>query len=294
MSSEVSVSAPDDDDDVPVGLGERLRRIVAVPGRLLGSLFLPDKYVPQQVNAQHYGAALLAIIFCGLVGQAAIGARLDVSTDILQQASQGMGGPGGPGGGGGGGGGGRASGSNQGAQAAAVKSDREIQEDITKSLAVERVTRALGAGLWTPLKILLLTLFIYLVLRYAGGKPTLTRAFSATTHAALPYAAKALIIAVAAYSQASLTPAQADSMVANPLAPTFATLGNVGIVLSIVDPFMLWSVGLLVLGAAPAAEISRKRAFVTILVAFVLFLGVSNFFAHMGGGGGGGPQMEGN
>jgi hypothetical protein len=289
--SEVSVSAPDDDDDVPVGLGERLRRIVAVPGRLLGALFLPDKVIPQQVNAQRYGAALLAVILCGLLGQAAIGARLDVSTDILQQAAQDMGGPGGPGGGGGGGGS-ASGGSGQGAQAAAVKSDREIQEDITKSLAVERVTRALKAGVWVPLRILLLTLAVFLLLVFVGGKPTLSRSFAATTHAVLPYAVKGLIIAAAAYAQTSLTPSQADTLVANPLAPAIMRLGGIEGLLGAFDPFLLWSAALLGVGMAPAGEISRKRAFITLVVGFALFVSFCIIAASCSGGGG--SQMEGN
>jgi hypothetical protein len=290
MSSEVSVSsATEDDDDVPVGLGERLRQIVAVPGRLLGVLLIPDKAMPEQVNAQRYGAALLAIIICGLLGQAAIASRLDVSTDILQQAAQGMG-PGGPGSPGGG-----APGA-QGAQAAATKSDREIQEEITKTLSVERVTRVLNYGAWKPIKYSLLAVLLYILLRFVGGQPTMKKAYSTAIHASLPYAVKALVVAAAALAQASLTPSQADSLVANPLAPTFAQMGGLGVVLSAVDPFVLWSVALLAFGAGAAAQISRKRAFVSVLVGFALFLGMSTFFSHAGGGGGGpqGQQMEGN
>jgi hypothetical protein len=284
MSSEVSVSsATDDDDDVPVGLGERLRQIVAVPGRLLGALLIPDKAMPEQVNAQRYGAALLAIILCGLLGQAAVAMRLDVSSVILQQAAQGMGGPGGPGGGGGGQGG-------QGAQAAATKSDREIQEDITKTLAVERVTRLLDFGAWKPLKYSALALLVLFLIKFVGGTPTFKKAYSATIHACLPYAVKALVVGAAALAQASLTPAQADSLVANPLAPSYAGLGGLGAVLAFVDPFMLWSVGLLGFGAAAAGEMSRKRAFVAVIVGFALFLGLHFVFTNSGGG----PAMEGN
>jgi hypothetical protein len=285
MSSEVSVSAPDDDDDVPVGLGERLRRIVAVPGRLLGALFLPDKYIPQEVGAGRFGAAVLAIIFCGLLGQAAISARLDVSSDILQQAAQGMG-PGGPGGGGA---------PDKGAQAAATRSDREIQEDITKTLAVERVTRMLSFGAWKPLKYSVLALLAFLLFKFAGARPDLKKTYSAAVHSSLPFAVKALVFGVAAMGQVSLTPAQADSLVDNPFAPSYATMGKLGIVLGSVDPFVLWSVLLLGFGMAAASQISRRRSFVTVIVGFALFLGMSTFFAHMGGGGDGGPQqMEGN
>lgn len=287
MSSEVSASnAPEDDDDVPAGLGERVLRVLAVPGRLLEALLLPDRGIPRQVSAGRYGAALLAVIICGLVGAAAIGARLDVSTDILSQAAHG--GPGGGGPGGGGGGGAQpAGGNNAGAQAAATKSDREIAEDITKTLAVERVVRALKAGLWVPIELLILTFFFFVFAKYVGGTPTLKRSFAATTHAALPQAVKSLVIAGAALAQTSLTRAQADSLVANPFQPTLAGMGPLGGLFSGVDPFLVWSVVLLALGMAPAAEISRKRAFITLFVGFALYLGLGLKFC---GGGPGGNQ----
>ena len=269
MTSEVT--APDDDlDDAPVSPGERLRRLISVPGQLLQALLLPDRGMARQVSARRYGAALAAVVVCGLLAAAAIGVRLDVSTDILAQAaSPGMAE-------GGGGGGGPPPGDNgPGAQAAATKSDREITEEINKTLAVERVTRALSAGLWVPLQLLVLTIFVYGFLRYVGGTPTLERSFAATVHAALPYAVKSLVIAGAALAQHALTPSQADALVANPLAPSYASLGpGLARLLEDVDPFMLWSVLLLGLGMAAAGEVSRRRAFITLLVGFALYLGL--------------------
>jgi hypothetical protein len=202
-----------------------------------------------------------------------------------------MNGPGGPGGGqqqrGQG---------TQGAQAAATKSDREIQEDITKTLSVERVTRLLNFGAWKPIKYSLLAVLLYFLVMFVGGTPTLKKTYSAAVHASLPYAVKALVFGAAALAQVSLTPSQADTLVANPLAPAYASMGKLGIVLGSVDPFVLWSVVLLGFGAAAAGQISRKRAFVSVLVGFALFLGMSTFVSHAGGGPGGpqGSQMEGN
>jgi Yip1 domain len=286
MSSEVSVStAPEDDDDVPVGLGERVRRALAVPGRLLEALLLPDRGIPRQVTAARYGAPLVAVFLCGLIGAAAVGSRLDVSTDVLADAARGPG-QGGPGGGPGGNGGNN----NQpaGAQAAATKSDREIAEDMTKKLAVERVVRVLKAGALQPLKLLVLTFFVWVLLLYVGGSPTLPKAFAATTHAALPQAVKSLVLAGAALMQSTLTPAQADALVDNPLAPAFASLGPAGRLFDGVDPFFLWSLLLLGLGMASAGEVSRKRAFITLFVGTALFLGLGLTFCG-GPGGPGGP-----
>ncbi len=263
-AAETTAPVPDDDlDDAPQGFGEKLRRALAVPSRLLGALFLPDRWIPREVTVARFGPAILAVIICGLISAAAIGVRLDVSTDILSQAAAGprMGDEGGGGGGG--------------DQISAAKSDREIAEDITKTLAVGRVMRLLEAGLWVPLELLFLTFWLYVLLWYVGGAPTLPRAFAASAHAALPHAVKSLVIAGAALSQPSLTPSQADGLVGNPLAATYAGLGPAAAsLLSGVDPFMLWSMVLLGLGMAPAAEITRKRAFVALLVAFALYLGL--------------------
>jgi hypothetical protein len=284
MTSEAA--APDDDlDDRPVSLGERLRRILAVPGRLLAALFMPDRGMPAAVHAGRYGAALVTVMLCGLVAAASIGVRLDVSTDILAQAArahteqQGGGGGGGP----------PPGETGPGAQAAQTKSDREITEDIAKTLAVARVSRALDAGLWTPLCLLVLAVVVYGMLRYVGGTPTIGRSLAAATHAALPYAVKCLVIAVAASLQPALTPAQADGLVGNALAPAYASLGPTAVaLLGGFDPFMIWSLVLLGFGMAPAGEISRTRAFITLVVGLALYTGLG-VISNAACGGSGGP-----
>jgi len=77
-------------------------------------------------------------------------------------------------------------------------------------------------------------------------------------------------------AQVSLTPAQADSLVQNPLARAYAGLGpSAARLLEGVDPFMIWSVLLLGLGMAPAGEVTRKRAFITLFVGFAIYLALS-------------------
>jgi hypothetical protein len=260
-------------DEAPPSLLDRLRAVLAVPARLLRALFLPDQGLPIEVNAGRSGAALLALVLCGLFGAMAVGARLDVSTQVLSEAAA-------------------ASAPRPGATAGetpAAKSDREVAEDIDKTLALERVMSALSAGLWTPIKVLILAVVIYLLLLYIGGAPTMKRSLSAVSHAALPVAVKSLVLGIAALGQASVTPAQVSGLVANPLAaplagagPLLARLGQG------VDPFFLWSVVLLGFGMAPAAEISRKRAFIALGVVVLLFLLVTRI-----GCGGGGPPSPG-
>jgi len=255
--------APNDDlEDGPVGLGERVRRFFAPPARLLAVLFTPDRAVPREVQARRYGAALLAVIICGLLAATAVGLRLDVSADVLAQASAGPMGPGaGPGAPG---------------EGTATKSDREIDEEIAQTLAKARTMGALGAGVAMPLELFLLSIFVFLLTSYVGGKPSFVGAASASMHAALPHAVKLVVIGFAALGQTSLTPAQADGLVGNPLAPVFAGAGPVvARLFAGVDPFMIWSLVILGFGMSAAGQITRTRAFATLLVGFALFLAIS-------------------
>jgi hypothetical protein len=276
-----AVAIRDDDDDDRPSAGQRLREWLMAPVRLARAMFLPDRWLPVEVGAGRAGAAMLALFLCGMFGALAVGSRLDVSADVMREAAQsgGMREEGGPGGGG------------PGAGSAPAMSDREIQEEITKRLGVERVMRALKDGLGRPGKVLILALVIYLIGTYVGGKPVMRRALSAAAHAALPMAVASIVLGVAALSQESLTPAQADALVGNPLAPLAEQLGAAGRLVTGVDPFFLWSVLLLGFGLAAAADITRRRAFLTLAVCLALFLCLSNVVCASPpeGGMGGGP-----
>jgi hypothetical protein len=256
----------DPDDEAPASFAERVRAAVAVPARLLGALFLPDRWLPPQVGAQRYGAALVAIIICGLLGAGAVALRLDVTSDVLAAAARPQGPPEGMAGGG-----------EKTHEQPPTKSDRELQEEIAKSLATKRAGSLLSAGLLNPLLVMMIAVVVYLLLVFVGGTPTIGKTFTATAHAALPFAVKWLVLAGAALAQVSLTPAQAETLVGNPLQPLWAGLGPIGArYFSGVDPFLLWSIVIMGFGMAAAGQITRKRAFVTIAWVMLLYLALAN------------------
>lgn len=245
-----------------------LRRAVAVPGRLLGALLAPDRTLPTEVAAGRYGAALLAAILAALVSAAAVGARIDMTHAVMTKnpvrTEDGVTTTAPP------------PGSNRPAEDE-VKSDREIDEQITHETAVERVKLGLGAGLGTPLELLLLAIGLYLLARYVGGKPTLRGSMVTAVHGALPGAVKAVLVAVAAWRTPSLQLDEIPSLAAAwPAAPNAVGIPRL---LAAADPFALWSAVILGFGLAAAAGISRKRAFAAIGIGFLLYLVVTQLVA---------------
>jgi hypothetical protein len=248
------------DDDAEPSLGERLRRAAAHPARLLMALFAPDRGMPRVVGEERYGGALLVVTACALAAAFAIGARLDVSQAVYERNANGpepaaLG----------------KANVNADTQEA-PKSDREIDDEIRKDRAVARVGLGFGAGLWTPFSYVLLGVAVYVLGRYVGGKPTFKRSLSTAAHAGLPAAVKSLVIAVAATRQPSLAPAQAGELVRPFLTPADPIAARLA---AGTDVFALWAVVILAFGLAEAARITRLRAFVTMSVAFALWLAIT-------------------
>jgi hypothetical protein len=259
MSQEPQLTRSVDDPDVPRSLGSHVKRVLAVPGRLLGALFLPDGGMPHVVGRERGGAALLTIVVCAAIAAAVLAVRVDTTQVVLTAETMRI--------------------QQAGAQQAEARSDRELQEEIDKSRSMAQVKMGLTALGWTPLKVLLLTLAFAAVGRYVGGKPTMRRTFAATAHASLPLAVKSLCVAALAWPKARLTPMDIEALwgfsqiplLAGPLA-RFATL----------DVFGVWMVVLAGFGLAAAAQITRKRAFITVGILYILVLLISS--ASAGGG----------
>jgi hypothetical protein len=243
--------------------------------RLLAALFTPDRGVPALVTHGRYAAALLAVVLAASASAWAIGAKIDMSSAVYEKMDgRGTGGSAGEGGGGGGGGQGEGQGGPE------QKSDAQIEEDIAKATSVQRVTLGLSAGLGTPFVIFLLSLGVFVLSWFVGGKPKLLRSLTASAAAYLPQAVKSLVVAGAALRRAVLTPADlptlavpGDLVARGPNTPAAAKF------LAGVDPFFLWSVLCLVFGFAAAAQVSRKKAVPTVIVCTVLYL----LLTRMGG-----------
>jgi len=249
----------EEEDERAPTLEERVFRLLAAPGRILGVLFTPDRTLPRAVAEHRYAAPMLVVMAMGLVAALVIGVRLDVS-----RMGPPGGGPGGPGGQR------QQQGQQQQEQAQRPSnepqeqpSEREIGEEQAKRKAMVQVTSALGAGVGVPVLILLQGIGLFLVALWI-------RAPGAKFMRMLPSAVKSAILAAAVWPYDSITPMQVDSisgsarfllMIPDPL------LGGIA---AHVDVFAIWSFIILVFGFGAAAAVSRKKAFFTILVCFVL------------------------
>jgi hypothetical protein len=229
----------------------RLRRHLLAPVRLVGALFVPDRALPQAVAAERSGAAFLVIILAALVAAWVTGSRIDLGPTVLaeEDAARLKNDPDTP-----------------------SRSDRELGEEIGKQRTIWQVEAGMAAGLVTPLWIFGLGVGLLVVGRYVGryvgGRPTMGRSVAAAAYGSLPAAVKSVLVAVLAWPSAALTPEQVDNL---GRVAVFGPPGEGLLRAAAVDVFALWAVVLLGFGLAAAASISRRRAFVTVLVCFVLY-----------------------
>lgn len=277
-SSEPAVPAHHLDDDEPLpSLRERLAAFARPPARIFGALLVPDRTLPTVVAEERYGGALLVVTVMALLAAGVIGLRYDVTADVLARNAGAAPTA-------------AASGSNrnQSGTAAPVedapKSDREIEDEITKARAVGKVKLGLAAGLGTPFGVVTLALGLYLIGRFVGGKPTMKRALAAAAHASLPGAVKAGLAAVIAFQLPAVRPDEVDGLAVFPDGGGAALADPVAARLFAgVDLFTVWTVLLCAFGLAAAARMGRTRAFIAVLVSFTLWLAVT----RLAGGGGG-------
>lgn len=221
-----------------ISIATRLRRALEVPFEMLGALFVPDRFMPRLVFVERATAAVLVVVLAAGFSAWVVGTRIDMTRPVYEQEVMMM---------------------RDAGPEAEARSDRDIDEQIQRDRVIEQVKLGLGAGLWTPLRIALLAVALYLLGRYVGGKPTVKKTFVVAAYGSLPLAVKSIVIGVQAWSMTGLTPGDIDKLQAT------ARLG--GPILGM-DLFGLWSAVLIAFGLAAAAAISRRRAFIAVLVCF--------------------------
>jgi len=231
----------------PPSVMARARQALAVPVRLLGVLFVPDRTMPRVVGEQRRAAAFITITLLSLLAALVVGQRIDVSRQVLDEADRAK--------------------MMMGADAP-TKSERELAEDIAKQRTIAQVKLGLAAGLETPALVFVLGIGLLLVGRYVGGRPTFGKAVTAAANGSLPIAAKSLLVALMAWPSASLTWKDVNDF--NNMA-VLRVPGDGFAKFASVDAFALWSVILLGFGLAAAAGMSRRRSFITIFICFGLY-----------------------
>ena len=246
-----------------------MKRVLAWVARPLRPFFValvPDRHVGPEVVAGRYGWPLLSVILCACVAAFAIGTRIDVGPQVRAENAN-AGAP-------------TTKASDGKTKPAEMKTDREIDDEITQRTAMVRVKLGLGAALGTPFRVLALGLVLLLLGRFIGGKPTMIRSVTVAALASVPGAVRSLVSAVVAWRQQSVVPDEVDSLVRFPhvLPAGHPVLERL---LAGVDFFTWWCVLVLAFGFCAATEVKRTKGFIAVAIGFVLYLLVTRLI--MGG-----------
>ena len=240
---------------------KRALRWLGAPLKPLLVVLLPDRYVRPEVVAGRYGLPLLSVVLCACVAAFALGTRLDVGPAV------------------------RADNAGEAPTASSkpeeIKTDREIDEEIGKRVAVARVKLGMSAALVTPLQVLALAIALLLLARFVGGKPTMPRVLTVAALAAVPGAVRSLVTAIVAWRQPRVFPDELDSLVSFPQVipdghPVIARL------LAGVDVFTWWSLVILAFGLCAAADIRPRKGVTAIAIGFALYLVVTRIIMGAG------------
>jgi hypothetical protein len=256
--------------DISEGGIRRALRWLSAPLRPFFVVLVPHPNVGREVVAARYGLPLLSAIICACVAAFAVGTRLDVGPEVRAE-NAGAPAPSTAA---------KAKPANADSKPAEIKTDREIDDEIAQRTSVDRVKLGLGAVFATPLRVLALALALVLLARFIGGKPTLPRALTVASLAAVPGAVRSLVTAIVAWRQPRVFPDELDSLVRSPHVipdgnPVLARL------LAGVDVFTWWSVVILAFGLCAAADLKPRKGVAAIAINFVLYLLVTRLI--MGG-----------
>src|SRR5688500_6080220 len=75
----------DDPEGASISIATRIRRALAVPGRMIAALFVRDRTMPRAVAAEKSAAPLVAAILCAGLCAFVIGSRLDLTRTVLDR-----------------------------------------------------------------------------------------------------------------------------------------------------------------------------------------------------------------
>lgn len=246
-------------DAAPAGLLATLGRAVAALTAQLRALLFPDRGIPPLVAAGRARLAMAIVVGAALVSASARATHLELGPEVRAENA---GRPPGP----------KASTTTGRADAPGeMKTDRQLDQEVDRRTAVLQVKLGLGAALWTPIELVAIAVFLFLLGGYVGGSPTFARTLAASSVGALPWAVHDLIAAVVAWQRGAVGSAELNHLVDARLAvgadhPLLARLAGR------IDLFVIWSVVLWGLGLAAAAGLGRARAMITVVVGCTLYL----------------------
>jgi hypothetical protein len=227
-------------------------------GRLLGALVSPGQTFRSIAARPTIWAALLLIMLSTLGVSLLAAPRLDYEDIIRKQVA---------------------------------KSGREVpQEQLDKQIEVTQKIRTpltIAQVVLVPLFVCLLTLFPWAAFKLQGSEIDYVRSLSVTVHAWLPQVVMGLLSIPVILSRPSLGYEDVRSgFLKSNLAAFVATPDTsapLTAVLSSLDVFSLWTLILFILGFKEVAEVSMAKAAVTMIILWLLFVGIKVGFATVFG-----------
>jgi len=227
-------------------------------GRLLGVLVSPGQTFRSIAARPTVWAALLVLVLCTLGVGLLAAPRIDYEDIIRKQVA---------------------------------KSGREVpQEQLDKQIEVTQKIRTpltLAQVAFVPIFLCLVTLFPWVIFKLLGSEVDYVPSLSVTAHAWMPQVVSALLSIPVILSRPSLgyedtrngfLKSNLGAFVSTPemSAPLTA-------VLSSLDVFSLWTLILFILGFKEVAKVSMAKAAGTMIILWLLFVGIKVGFAAVFG-----------
>ncbi len=210
------------------------------------SLVDPVDAVPRAVQGRRWVVPLLLLMASSSVAGAIVAQRVDVQPRVVAGL--------------------RESGELE------KKSEREISEAVEQAQRLALVTGVAGGLLAVPLVTLLGALALRFWAWLFGLKTSFGALFSAMATAQLPFVVLRVLTAVVAFKQQVIVEKRVSSLLMTSLSQWLSVEGvHAKRLLTAVDFFNLWSVGLLGLGLSAAASLTKTKGLAMAVFLYLLF-----------------------
>jgi len=226
-------------------------------GRLFGVFFSPGQTFRSIAARPTFGAALLVIVLVSLGVGLLAAPRMDYEDIIRKQVA---------------------------------KSGRDVpQEQLDKQIEVMKKARTpltIAQVFLVPIFVCLLTLFPWVAFKLMGSEIDYLRSLSVTAHAWLPQVVMALLSIPVILSRPSLGYEMRNGLLKSNLGAFVSTpemSAPLTAVLSSLDVFSLWTLILFILGFKEVAKVSMAKAAGTMIVLWLLFVGIKVGFSAVFG-----------
>lgn len=161
-----------------------------------------------------------------------------------------------------------------------AKNAQMTQDNVDMGIRIQMFVRR-WMGLFTPLGVLLVALFVWIVAKIVGAKETYGGALIAVTYASIIGLVAALILGAQALvlDVSNMTSPDQLSLSAARFADKATTSPALYALLKALDVFGIWSLVVMAIGVRVTGKTSRNQAMAFAAIWFVLTVGIAAAFA---------------